>query len=151
MTLDHELARFAAYGKQLVRKYDVKLRDWPITQRTLGDADVQAARGLIRHLLDWKGPLPAEIDAAIAAAPTHVVAHVVRTAHANKIDPDAARAIAAAHPDDWRAWWLVGFALQQGPEASEARDKLCALVAKNPAVLPPGLCPPQTPPAPPAP
>jgi len=51
--------------------------------------------------------------------------------------------VAAAHPDDWRAWWLVGFALHwSGDEASAARDKACAILAKRPATsAPTNWCP----------
>ncbi len=37
----------------------------------------------------------------------------------------------AAHPDDWRAWWLVVFAVRHGPEAAKALEKLCVLAANE--------------------
>jgi Protein of unknown function (DUF1570) len=141
--LDRTLATWIKVGDVRIHQYRAKLSTWPATVRTLGDADVLAARGLMRHLHAPRGPVPAEITAAIAAEPTNVLARVVEAARARRADAAVARDVAAAHPDDWRAWWLVMVAAASShdelPEA--ARVKMCAAVAKNPAVLPKEMCP----------
>jgi hypothetical protein len=52
-----------------------------------------------------------------------------------------AHATMAAHPDDWRAWYLVLRAGAAGAEATAVRAKICELTAGNAtAIVPKGLC-----------
>lgn len=127
--LDHEVRKWLAYGKHTVWKFDVELQEWPVTERVLSDADVYAARALLRERFRKRGePEPPELAAALAADPTHLIANLVRVEYTRSIDPALAKRIAAAHPDDWRAWWLVALAANwQGDEARQAWERACAL------------------------
>jgi hypothetical protein len=139
--LDRTLATWIKVGDVRIHQYRAKLRAWPVTVRALGDADVLAVRGLMRYLHAPRGPVPPEITAAIAADRTNVLARIVEAAPARHADAAVARDVAAAHPDDWRAWWLVAIAAASIDERQDARAKMCAALPKNPAVLPPLMCP----------
>ncbi|MBA3500764.1 MAG: DUF1570 domain-containing protein [Myxococcota bacterium] len=127
--LDHQIRKWLAYGKHTVWKFDVKLQEWPVTERVLRDADVYAARALLRERFRKVGePQPSELAAALAADPTHLIANLVKVEYTKSIDVALAKRIAAAHPDDWRAWWLVALgASWQGDEARAAWTQACAL------------------------
>jgi hypothetical protein len=138
--LDPELANWVRFGEIKVSSFKVKLKAWPTTERRLGDGDVYAARALMRDLYHGNDPNRPDLEAALKVDPTNIVAHMLALAHDHAITPEVARAVAAAHPDDWRAWWLVNRAVQ-GEEQQAALAKACALLVKNPAVLPRGTCP----------
>ena len=127
--LDHEVRKWLRYGKHTVWKFDVELRQWPVTERVLRDADVYAARAVLRQRFARPGaPEPPELALALAADATHLIAQLVKVAYTNAIDLDLAKRVAAAHPDDWRAWWLVAMgASWQGEEAKRAWERACAL------------------------
>jgi hypothetical protein len=133
--LDHEVRKWLAYGKHKIWTFEVELRQWPVTERSLRDADVYAARAMIRELLRRIGdPPPSELAHALALDPTHLHANLVKLAYTKSIDLALAKRIAEAHPDDWRAWWLVGYALQwKGDEARAAWERACALYATQPS------------------
>lgn len=131
---DHELKKWIAYGQYTVRRYKVELQDWPVVDRALADADVLAARATMRQLFAADSdPPPAELAAALAAEPTHLIANLLRVAYKQPITVDEARAVADAHPDDWRAWWIFGRTVGKGPDARMAWEKACALLADDPA------------------
>jgi len=141
--LDHELRKWLAYGKHMVWKFNVKLQEWPITERPLRDADVFAARALMRQAFAKDGAEPpSELVAALAADPTHLIAHLVSVWYKKSIGFDDARRVADTYPDDWRAWWLVGFAVNwEGESARLAWEKGCAILDKSPSVwAPPHWC-----------
>ena len=122
--------------------------DMPITARRLSDAEAYAVRA---YLLD--GPSPeeqargrSERARALALEPTNVLAWSINVAYGAVPTVDVGRAIAAAHPGDWRAWWLDSMALEAGDpaELDHARSQACGLLAHNRAlVAPPRLCPPR--------
>ena len=142
-TLDRELAHWIAHGRINVLNYRAALRDWPVTQAPLEDAQVLAARGLIRFLFKHDA-VPTEVTAALTLDANNVVASFIKAMVERTIAPERAQAIAAAAPEDWRAWVLVGMANPRGQEASEARAKTCTLLAKNPVAIPPEVCSPGT-------
>lgn len=127
--LDHQIRKWLAYGKHTVWRFDVALQTWPVTERPLRDADVYAARALLRERFRLVGePAPPELARALAADPTHLIANLVAAEYAKAIDLARARQVAAAHPDDWRAWWLVALGARwQGDEARDAWARACAL------------------------
>jgi hypothetical protein len=137
--LDHVVRDWFFHGPHQVWHYPVALKETQITERPIGDAELYAARGLLRYYADRSGREPPEIATAVKLDATNMIAQLVRAAHARASDPDVARALVAAHPEDWRAWWMLAFALRTGDEAHAARIKLCAL-APNPSTLPPDLC-----------
>ena len=141
--LDHEVRKWLAYGKHTIWKFDVELREWPITERPLRDADVHAARAYMRHAwLPPGAPPPAELGAALAADPAHLIANLVHHARTKSIDLDRARRVAEANPTDWRSWWLLGTAAgRQGDVARTAHERMCALLAERPSAWSPrGEC-----------
>ncbi|HEY0479002.1 MAG TPA: DUF1570 domain-containing protein [Kofleriaceae bacterium] len=138
--LDGMLSDWIRFGELAVHRYKVKLKDFAVTTRALGDADVYTARALLRHAHHPKGPPPAEVSAALAIDPTNVVAHMVRRAHDGQLSPETARSLTAAHPDDWRAWLLLKLVLKHGAEAQAAHARACSLVASSPATLPEVAC-----------
>jgi len=139
--LDGLLSDWVRYGELAVHRYKVKLKEFSVATRPLRDADVYTARALLRHVYHPEGPPPAEVGAALAVDPTNVVAHMIRWVHeGHQIAPDTARSLAAAHPEDWRAWLLVKLALHRGPEAHAAHAKACSLVETSPATLPRRIC-----------
>lgn len=136
--LGQEVRQWLIHGKHSVWHFKVKLQEWPVTERPLGDGDVYAVRALLRAIFSPKQPAT-DLAAALAADPTNVLAQILALARGAKPSIADAHAAAAAHPDDWRAWALVASA--GGVDAVVARDKACALAAQNPAVQPPhGLC-----------
>lgn len=138
--LEAEVKRWLVSGSHTVLHYDVRLPTYAASERALGDADVYAARALLRLEVQGRRDL-AQQDAAAALAvdPTHVLANVVAAKAGTPITAERARAIAQAHPDDWRAWMLVVTALREGDEARAAFERACELAAQNPALITP--CP----------
>jgi hypothetical protein len=127
--LDHQIRKWLAYGKHTVWKFDVELQQWPVTERVLRDADVYAARALLRERFRKVGEAePPELAAALAADSTHLIANLVKAEYAKAIDLALAKRIAEAHPNDWRAWWLVALGAKwQGDDARAAWETACAL------------------------
>jgi hypothetical protein len=137
---DHAFHAWIAHGKILVRQYTVQHGSWDVTTKPLTDADALAARGTARFIIDHE-KLPVEITDAVAADPNELLARMIESRASNGIPADAARAVAAAHPDDWRSWFLLSRALHDGSEAHEAYLKQCALIVKNAVPVPPKFCP----------
>ena len=144
--LDGQLRQWLVSGHHIVLHVRVRVRDWPTSQRALSDADVYALRALLHATPTAANQQQAELAAALAAEPTHVLATLIGVSRGRAVTPDEARAITAAHGDDWRAWWLAEMALAKPPadpsERDAARAKTCELIAQNPALVPPpSLCP----------
>lgn len=130
--LDHLLRKWLSSGRLATPLIEVTWKDFPATERQLGDGDVLAARSLLDVIFTRDASITrADLDAALAIDPTNMLARLVEAALTQSIAPDDARATAAAHPDDWRAWWLVGFGVRNGPEAAQALDKMCALATSD--------------------
>jgi hypothetical protein len=145
--LDSELRQWLINGRHLVLHLRVRPQVTTIEDRTLSDADVYAIRGLLYSVRD-KARERENVAAALAAEPTCVLARLL--AHdldaAAQLSPAEARAITAAHGDDWRAWWLQAYAISathgDPADLQVAATQACTLLAENPAVVaPPGLCP----------
>jgi hypothetical protein len=136
--LEAELKRWLVNGSHTVLHYNMRLPTYPVTERDLADADVDAIRALLR--LEFQGDDAAattEANAALALDPTHVLATFLRYRIDKRIDVAAARAVATAHPDDWRAQMLLAWALHDGDEAGAAFKRACELAAQNPALVTP--------------
>jgi hypothetical protein len=142
------LEDWIANGHHLELQFQIAMKDVPITARRLGDADAYAVRALILG-----GPTPAqgerarqEIEHALDVEPTNPLAWVFKTRGGGGINLQIAQTITAAHPEDWRAWWLATTSLENAngdpAEIDRARTRACALIAQNRAlVAPPRLCP----------
>lgn len=137
--LDHELARWLHYGSINVSKYSVALRDSPVAEAQASEADVLAAKGLLRYL-SAPQMQSAETAKALTLDPTNVVANMIDAAMQKSIAPDVARGMTAAHPEDWRAWWLAWRSARDNDEGQKAREKTCGLLAKHPIVVPIEAC-----------
>jgi hypothetical protein len=68
---------------------------------------------------------------ALAIDRTNVLARLISTELTHEISPDDARATAAAHPDDWRAWRLVEHAVKDRAEVEAALGHVCALTGND--------------------
>lgn len=145
--LDAELEEWLQHGSHHELSFYVRPTELPITARRLSDADAYAVRS---YLLDGQTPHQrergrAERAAALALEPTNVLAWSLRVMDGENPSVRVGQAIAAAHPDDWRAWWLATIALENGGDPDEldrARSQACELLARNDAlVAPPRLCP----------
>ncbi len=134
--LDHELATWVHYGSVKVLQYTIVLRDWPVAERPISDADVFAAKGLLRYLFAPNAGTPPEISRALALDSTNVIASMIRANAQKSVTPEVAHAVTAAHPDDWRAWWLAWRAANNGADAREAREKTCSLLDATPTAVP---------------
>jgi hypothetical protein len=133
--LDRVVRAWEIAGEHRIWHFHVKLREPHLVHRTLADTDVLAIRAFL-------GASPKSIEAALAADPTNVIANLVTNYERKGISLPAARAVAQAHPDDWRAWGLVLEAHAVGDEAKIARAHACTLAARNAANLVPAkLCP----------
>jgi len=143
--LDHEVRSWLAYGRHTVWRFNIKLQDWPVTERPLRDADVLAARAAMRQVFANPSDAPApELAGALAAEPTNLLANLVKSGYKQPISAAEAHAVADAHADDWRAWWLLGYSADwHGDDGRTAWEKACALVAQHPtAAVPPRWCEP---------
>ncbi len=129
--LDRELSRWLASGRLARPRIAITPRRSPIAARKLGDADVQAVRALLFGMNGKVAASRAAVEAALALDRTHVLAWLVALAHHLPISAAEARAVAAAHPDDWRAQLLLRDAAPPGPEAAAAQERLCALRARE--------------------
>lgn len=129
--LDDELSEWVISGQLALPRVEVAVSEVPTRDRQLGDADVLAARSLLNF--HFKGVGPADIAAAesLAIDHTNVLARLINTELTHEISPDDARATAAAHPDDWRAWRLVELAVKDPPEAEAARARVCTLTRND--------------------
>ncbi len=139
-----DLRMWLQSGSHQVLRFNATFRTWPIAERPLGDADVHAARALMRlQFVGTDEQVKAELAGALALERTHVLAQLVafRLDEKKPLDRELARATTTAHPDDWRAWFLLATALGAGDEADAARAKVCELVAVNPAIVSPVTCP----------
>jgi hypothetical protein len=140
--LDHEVEAWFASRTGIVIRYPIKSEKVVARARPLTDGDALAARGILRWLFTPDAlETRAELDAALAADRTQLLARLLDTSIMGSVSVKDAREATTAHPDDWRAWWLLGRAARTGPDAIEAREKLCALVgADAPRSMPRGFC-----------
>jgi hypothetical protein len=111
--LDHDLLRWLRLGEHRPWRLTMAVPPSAATERPLGDADVLAMRSQLRlKLTSDKSAARAEAQAALTLDRTNVLARLVETQIVKTISADDARATAAAHPDDWRAWLLVLLAMR---------------------------------------
>lgn len=130
--LDHELASWLRYGRHTVMKYNIALREWPVTEAPITDADVLAAKGMIRYFDAPDAPVSKETLQALTLDPTNVMANMIKAVSKESISTDTATTVTTAHPDDWRAWWIAWRVSTTGTQSREARDKTCSLLVQSP-------------------
>lgn len=135
--LDGILSDWIRTGDLTVHRYKIKLRDFAATQRSLGDGEIYTARALLRYRTGE--PPTTELAAALAADPDNVIANMIHM-DVEKPDLSLAQRLTAAHPDDWRAWWLHKLITKDSDEARHDMERVCALLARTPAVLPRHSC-----------
>jgi hypothetical protein len=140
--LDDQLWEWVQSGKFAVPRISVVVRRYPAVERPLGDADVLAAWSLLSYFYGRSATSLANAEAALALDRTHVLAWAMKTAQGETPSVPASRAIVEAHPEDWRAWQLLYFALLPTRGAEEelkaVRTRLCAMAAKEGEHCPPG-------------
>ena len=138
--IDTALRDWLQHGKHQIWKFDLKLQDWPVTERTLAIADIYATRALLDLLFGRNTQRGRqELLAALEREPTNLFANMIAEgADEGAVSMAEAQKIADAHPDDWRAWWLVARA---DAHDEAAKRKVCDLVRSNPAIRSPYRCP----------
>ncbi len=141
-TLDDELATWQQSAELRVRRYDTKLRTWPVTESPISEADVLAAKGALRFLMSSGQVALPELDRSLALDRTNLLANLIETAGGRPVEPAITHELTAAHPDDWRAWWLAWRAATTFAESTEARARTCALVAASDVAVPIEECSP---------
>jgi len=129
--LDDKLRAWLRTGKIRLPRIEVVAHDVPAHERPLSDADALAARSLLDFKFKDDATAMRTLSEALMIDRTNLLARVIDTAHTHSIAPDDARATAAAHPDDWRAWRLVAFALKGSPEGYRAMGRACALAGNE--------------------
>ncbi|HEX7841949.1 MAG TPA: DUF1570 domain-containing protein [Kofleriaceae bacterium] len=129
--LDDKLLAWLHAGKIRLPTIDVTVYDVPSRVRPLGDADALAARSLLSFQFKDEVTAMRTLSEALMIDRTNLLARLIEAAHTHSITPDDARATAAAHPDDWRAWRLLAFALKGDPESYRAMGRACALAGNE--------------------
>jgi hypothetical protein len=143
--IDATLRAWLINGRHQIWHFHVALQQATIGERTLVDADVFAARALLRTAFH-RDQVAVDDQRALAADPTNVLARLIDDYLTKHVATAEAHATAAAHPDDWRAWYLVLRAGASAAEGATVHDKICALTAGDAtAIVPKGMCPPATP------
>jgi hypothetical protein len=135
--LDHALHAFLSFGKVSLMHFDAPPVRSDVALRAMTDAEVASVRALARFAHGDKAGALADLATAERAEPTNLVAALVReSADRASLTRDAVAAVANAHPDDWRGWFLLA------SFDGTARARMCAAAAKDPsAAPPPGACP----------
>ncbi len=142
LDLDHALHDFVAFGKLGLIHFDAPNVQPTTAVREMSVAEVAAGRPAARQARGDKAGALADAAIAERADATGVIAATVHAiVEPASYAPAAAHAVAAAHPDDWRAWRLVMAVDPDAAAKRDAHDKMCAAAARDLSVaLPLGLC-----------
>jgi hypothetical protein len=136
--LEVDLRQWIVSGSHKVLHFNVQLQQHAVAERTLTDADVLAARAVLESQFAGRAAAAdANATESLRLDPTNVLAMTMAYSLHHTVDAERARAAAAAHPDDWRAWLLVELAVKTGDEATQAHAKMCELAAGNLALAAP--------------
>lgn len=98
--LQAALDQWLAHGHIAVSKYNVEPRPPTLAHRALAPAEVHVARSLLWRLVGREDKGKDDLVSALAEDPTDVVANLLRL---KTLTQAQAKAVATAHPDDWRA------------------------------------------------
>jgi hypothetical protein len=110
----------------------VKVKAYAVAERALNDADVLAARALAYMAMSSNhAKSRVAMKAALAIEPMHPLARLLAVAWEEPITIEQARAVVQAHPNEWRAWWLVEHAANGTAEGEAARARRCTLAQKD--------------------
>jgi hypothetical protein len=130
--LDRELRDWLNDGKVRLPKIEVAVHDIPATDRPLGEGDALAARSLLQLMFTQDLTRARTlIDQALAADPANVLARLVEAWLPRALAAADARALTDAHPDDWRAWWLLALAAGHTADGRAAIDRMCTLTTEE--------------------
>jgi hypothetical protein len=129
--LDRDLSEWLVTGGIGFPRIDVTVHDVPTRERPLSDADALAARSLLEFKFKDEVTATGTLAEALRIDRTNLLARLIDAEVTHSIQLDDARATAAAHPDDWRAWRLLASALQGSPERYRAMGRACALAGNE--------------------
>jgi hypothetical protein len=129
--LDDELRAWLRNGKIAFPRIEVSVHETATEERPLSDADALAARSLLDFKFKDEVTAMRTLSEALRIDRANLLALLIDAAHTHSIEPDDARAATVAHPDDWRAWRLLAFALQGTPESYRAMGRACALAGNE--------------------
>jgi tetratricopeptide (TPR) repeat protein len=146
--MQNQIDRWLAAGTLTVMQFRLGQHGTgaPRETRRLSDADVYTIRALLFIALGGKGKVDealANVQAAVAAEPTHLLGNLMQAVILRRADRERARAVLAANPNDWRAWFLIGLAAEgDAGEQKEAVRHICDILAADPTQHAPGqnLC-----------
>lgn len=141
--IDRTVHAWAIEGSHRIWHFKVQLAQPRLAQRFLTDPEVLGVRALLAYSFDARSAATQHaVDTALAADRNNILARLVASHRAKQVSLPDARAAAQAHPEDWRAWWLVLEAHATGDEAKIARAHACTAAAQNAAnMVPAKLCP----------
>jgi hypothetical protein len=137
-TLDDELFTWVREGSFALPRIKVELQSVEITQRTLSEADILAARSFMSFMSGQSTASSRDADDALTLDPTHPMAWTMASWFDKWPSPTEGRAITDAHPQDWRAWQVRLFALSERAgaqkedhekEIADVRFQMCTLSA----------------------
>jgi tetratricopeptide (TPR) repeat protein len=139
--LDQELNRFARYGFEGLAKMPIPVRAIAIERpRALSSAEVHSLRAEAALAVEQTQQAQAELSAALAEDPGNVTA--LWRQMALVLPPERlvlARRATAAHPDDPRAWLMLGDALRgagrNAPDRVQAYRKAAELAPWDASML----------------
>jgi hypothetical protein len=121
-------------GRVTVLELPIPEREKVVLQtRPLGDADVHTIRALMyASFKEKREEALGSAAAAVEADPLHVVGNLIHALLTKNADPERVRLVAAEHPDDWRAWFLVALAAKEEKESAAALHRACEILEKDP-------------------
>jgi hypothetical protein len=134
--LQGDVDNWLASGTLTLTTFRLSGRSLAVSQaRLLSDADVYTIRALL--FLALGGDAKAEdavknTEAAITADANHLVGNLMHAVLTKRADAERARAVVAAHPNDWRSWLLLGIAAKNDDEHDEAVRRICEILAQDP-------------------
>ena len=128
---DDALRGWLRAGNIALPRINVTVHETPTRERPLGDADVLAARALLDFKFKDEVTAMRTLSEALRIDRTKLLALLIDVARTHSIEADDARATAAAHPDDWRAWRMLAFALKGSPEGYRAMGRACELAGSE--------------------
>jgi Protein of unknown function (DUF1570) len=111
-------------------RFTMDVQQAAVSERPLVEADVLATHSLL-YMIRHPEKSQAAMKAAIALEPHHPLAWMVSALWGHPMSQELARAIAAAHPGQWRAWLLVERFAKDEQERGAAFRRLCELAAKD--------------------
>ena len=131
--LDRELSGWIYAGAFRLPRFRVPVQQVASTERTLTDADVLSARGLMYWNAGQMDASVKDARAAVDVAPIPLEAALLATAHELPLTLETVQAVVAANEQDWRAWWILIPLLPDDDGLGPRTQAICTLVKLRPS------------------